>query len=102
MSAEEISMIAGVILTLVFSYIPGINSRFVILAPEHKRAIMLGLLVLVSGGILILACSGSGEMFGIAITCDQAGAIGMLRVLVAAIIVNQGVYAISPRSKGTR
>ena len=102
MSAEEISMIAGVILTLAFSYIPGLDNSYASLAPEHKRAIMLGLLVLVSGGILILACSGSGEMFGIAITCDQAGAIGMLRVLVAAIIVNQGVYAISPRSKGTR
>lgn len=100
MSAEEISIIAGVILTLVFSYIPGINSRFASLAPEYKRAIMLGLLVLVSGGILILACSGSGEMFGTAITCDRAGAIEMLKVLVAAIIANQGVYAISPRVGG--
>jgi hypothetical protein len=102
MSAETLSMIAGVILSLTFSYVPGLSSMFASLSPEYKRLIILGLLVLISLGILGIACAGTIEVFNLTITCDEAGIIDLVEVLMVAIIANQGVYAISPRTKSIR
>jgi len=102
MTAETLSMIVGVILSLIFSYVPGLSSKFASLSPEYKRLILLGLLVLVSLGILGVACAGSSEVFGLTITCDEAGIVDLIKILMLAIIANQGVYAISPRTKSMR
>jgi hypothetical protein len=102
MSAETLAMAAGIILTLTFSYVPGLNTRFSCLSPETKRLIMLGLLILVSAGALGIACAGLGEVFEVTLTCDELGLTQLAKALVAAIIANQGVYAISPRTKRIR
>ncbi len=59
---------------------------------------MLALLVVVSVGVVALACAGLGSDLGIAITCDRAGAIGVLRALVLAIMANQSTYKITPKA----
>ena len=102
MSAETLSMAAGVILSLTFSYVPGLNIKFARLSPEKKRLILLGLLALVSLGVLGIACTGLRTSIELTITCDEAGIIDLIKVLVVAIIANQGVYAISPRTKSMR
>jgi hypothetical protein len=102
MSAETLAMAAGIILTLSFSYVPGLNTQFACLSPEYKRLIMLGLLILVSAGALGVACAGLGEVFGVTLTCDEVGLTHLAKALVAAIVANQGVYAISPRTKRLR
>jgi len=102
MSAETLAMAAGIILTLTFSYVPGLNTQFACLSPEYKRLIMLGLLILVSAGALGLTCAGLGEVFGVTLTCDEVGLTHLVKALVAAIVANQGVYAISPRTKRLR
>jgi len=95
-SAEDICMAAGVLLSLGFSYVPGLHERFALLAPTHKRLMMLVLLALVSAGIFALSC-----LDGLAglpqVGCDQSGAWGLLRALVLAAIANQSAYALSPR-----
>ncbi len=102
MTAETLSMAAGVILTLVFSYVPGLNTKFAALSAEVKRLIMLGLLVLVAAGALGIACAGAGEVFGVAIVCDEAGIYALVKSLMAAIIANQALFAITPRTAGVR
>jgi len=102
MSAETLAMVAGIILTLTFSYVPGLNTQYATLSPETKRLIMLGLLILVSAGAIGIACAGLGEVLGVTLTCDEVGLIQLAKALVAAIIANQGVYAISPRIKSMR
>ncbi len=47
-SSEMIVAIAGVVLSLLFSYIPGLRVWFAGLVAEKKQLIMLGLLVVVS------------------------------------------------------
>ena len=98
MSAESIALIAGSILSLVFSYVPGLNAKFAALGPEVKRLIMLGLLVVVAVGAFGLACTGYGANFNIATVCDVQGALGLGGSLLLAIIANQAVYAVSPKT----
>ena len=48
MTATELSAIAGVVLSLFFSYVPGVKSWFGDLSSEYKQTVM-GLLLL--GGV---------------------------------------------------
>ena len=64
MSAETLAMVAGIILTLTFSYVPGLNRQYATLSPEFKRLIMLGLLILVSAGAIGVACTGLVKCLG--------------------------------------
>jgi hypothetical protein len=102
MQAETISMVAGVLLSLLFSYCPGLSGWFAALGEEHqdggtrKRLVMLGLLVLAALGSLALSCAGLPAP-GAEVDCSRAGAWELARALAAAIVANQGVYALSPR-----
>lgn len=97
MSAENLSLIAGTVLSLVFSYIPGASDWFTRFDTQGKRLIMLGLIVLSAGVVYGMSCLGWGESFSIQLSCDQPGFFGLMRQVVLAIIANQGVYAIYPR-----
>ena len=97
MSANELSVIAGILLSLAFSYIPGLNVKFAELDPLYKRLIMLGLLVAAAAGVFGLACSPLAAELGLKVACDKAGAIGLASQLVLAIIANQSAFLISPK-----
>lgn len=97
MSAESISLIAGTLLSLVFSYIPGAREWFAQFEPTVKRLFMLVLIIVSAGVVFGLACLGWGMELGISLSCDQAGLLGLVKQIVIAIIANQSVYAISPR-----
>jgi hypothetical protein len=95
-SAEDISMAAGVLLSLGFSYVPGLREKFDRLSPTQKRLLMLALLVLVSGSVFGLSCLNT-PLYG---TCDQDSAWTLLRALILAVIANQSTYALSPKAAG--
>lgn len=97
MSANTLSLIAGALLSLVFSYIPGLRDDFNSLEPTEKRLVMLGLLLVTAVTVQSLACLGWGVEWGFKLTCDRAGLAGLIEQLVIAVIANQSVYAISPR-----
>lgn len=98
MTADTISMSAAVLLSLAFSYIPKLNPWFEKLEPTVKRLIMLCLLLIVSIAAFGMACAGWGDSLGLNIVCDETGAWSLIRALVLAIIANQGIYNISPRT----
>jgi hypothetical protein len=94
---------AGAILSLLFSYIPGLNAWFAGLKSEFKQLIMLGLIVIVAGVAYGLSCAGVlGNLTGIKLTCDEAGLLGLLRAVFLAIVVNQGTYGLSPQTGAVR
>jgi hypothetical protein len=101
-NAETIAMAAGVLLSLAFSYIPGLQTWYEALTGTEKRLLMLGLLVLVSGGVFGLACLDWSKFFGLPtgnppMTCDAPGAGVLIRALILAVIANQAAYQISPK-----
>lgn len=93
-SAGLLAAIAGILLSLAFSYIPGVNAKFTLLEGIYKRLIMLGLTLVAAGGIFGLSCAGLMD----GVTCDQAGAWGLLGLFIQAAIANQTAYALSPEA----
>lgn len=96
MNAETLSMIAGTLLSLGFSYIPGLNNRFDSLSPEYKRLIMLALVLISAIGIYAVSCAGVD--FGLSIACDSTGVVSLARLVIMAAIANQGAYGLTKRS----
>lgn len=94
MTTQELSAIAGVLLSLVFSYAPGAKDWFETLTPTFKRLVMLGLLLMATGGVFGLAC---GQVVSGIATCDRAGAIELARIFVTAVVANQSAFLISPK-----
>jgi len=90
---EWLALIAGALLSLLFSYVPGLSDWFAKLDGTHKRLVMLALLAVVTGVAFGLGCA--GVLGGVA--CDQAGAVSVLYAFVLALVANQGVYNITPR-----
>lgn len=95
-TSEMIVAIAGVVLSLLFSYIPGLRVWFAGLVSEKKQLIMLGLLVLVSGGFFALGCF---DILATGITCDKPGVISLVFMLISGIVANQATYLITPIAK---
>jgi hypothetical protein len=93
MSAEQLAAIAGVVLSLVFSYVPGLSDWYGALEATQKRLVMAGLLLAVAGGAFGLSC---GNVI-VSVTCDKAGVIGLISALIAALVANQATYQLSPR-----
>lgn len=101
MTADQLALIAGALLSILFSYIPGLNVKFAGLPSEYKRLIMLGLLVLVAGVVYGLACSGLGANIGLSIQCTKEGALQLVSALILAAIANQTTYSLSPQTSAT-
>ena len=93
MSAENLAAIVGVVFSLAFSYIPGIKVWFDSLESSHKQSAMGLALFAVAAAIFGLSCGGILDV----VTCNQAGALGLVEVLIAALIANQSVYLITKR-----
>jgi hypothetical protein len=99
MTAEYLSALVAVILSLGFSYIPGLSAKYGALSGDAKRLIMLGLLAVAAIAIFALNCGGLGVDFGAIVSCDKAGAIALLKLFFTAVIANQATFAMTPASK---
>jgi hypothetical protein len=102
MTSDTLVLLAGAVLSLLFSYIPGLNTGFAALAPEVKRLIMAGLMLVVAAAAYGLSCAGVGASLGISLVCDQSGLLGLIRSLILAVVANQGAYAISPQTDAVK
>jgi len=89
-----LASIAGVVLSLAFSYIPGLNVKFAALEPTVKRLIMLGLLAVVAGAVFGLGCV---HILVVQLTCDQAGAVQLVFIFISAVMANQAAFVITPQ-----
>ena len=101
MSSQLLSLVAGTVLSLLFAYVPGLNTKFASLTGTVKRLIMLGLLALTAVSIYGLSCAG-WVFGGISVTCDQAGIQKLIEVFILAAIANQSTYSIAPPTKKVR
>ncbi len=97
-SVETLSALAGIVLSLVFSYAPGVQSWFDGLAPNQKRLVMLGALAAVSLGLFGLACYGKAP-FTTGVSCTEQGAWELMYLFVSAALANQSTYLLSPKKK---
>lgn len=99
MTANELSIAAGIVLSLAFSFIPSLNTKYAGLTAEWKRLIMLGLLLIVAAAAYGVTCLG---WFDVGLTCDKAGISQLVQAFVLAVIANQSTYSITPQPKSVR
>jgi hypothetical protein len=100
MTSDLLVSVAGVVLSLLFSYLPGLSAWYGELAGDKKRLIMLCMLALVAGGMFALDCGGllvkiAPDVAGMCTAAD--GWVQVVRAFVLAMIANQSAYAISPK-----
>jgi hypothetical protein len=95
LTPELLSALAGILLSLLASYLPGFSAWFERLETIHKRLVMLGLLAGASAAIVGLACAGLGQATGLPVSCDRDGGILALQAFILALVANQSAYLIS-------
>lgn len=91
-----ISGAAGVILSVLFEYVPGFHQWYNGLAEETKKLIMLGVVTLVAAGVFGLSCANSPLVAGVGVTCDRDGGWALVAAWIAAITANQSAHRILP------
>ena len=90
--------LAGVVLSLAFAYIPGLEAWYAALSSIGKRLVMLGLLALTAIGYVMIGCAPFGSQFGVpAEVCSQAGVVAVVQAFIQALIANQATFLISPK-----
>jgi hypothetical protein len=97
--SEWLVQVAAAILSLAFSYIPGLRVWYGGKGEEFKSLFMAGLLLLVVGVMFGLGCAGWIETN---IACSSMGVRDAIVVFVMAVAVNQGFYKISPQPRDVK
>lgn len=92
MTSERLAEFAGIVLSLAFSYVPGLREKYDALDTIQKQLVMLASLAVVTGAVFGLSCAGIMD----GVTCTKTGAIGLLQAFVSALVANQSTYLISP------
>lgn len=100
MTSDLLVSISGVVLSLLFSYLPGLSVWYGELSGDRKRLIMLGMLALVASGMYALDCGGllvklAPDVAGMCSSAD--GWVQVVRAFVVAMIANQSAFALSPQ-----
>jgi len=93
---ELILGIAGVILQLVYKFVPAVSDWLDKFA--YKGLVILGLDVVVAGALLALACSPFAADLDIALACEQGTVFLLLKALVL-IATQQGTYLVTKRAR---
>lgn len=84
--------IVGTILSVIFAKFPIVNTWFAGLASEFKSLIMIGLLLIVSVVVYLLAINGIIE------TTQPLTVWLLIKIFISALIANQATYTITPES----
>lgn len=94
MTAEQIASLAGVLLSLLFAYVPGVEAWYGGLDGTIKRIVMGGLLIVAAAGSLGWTCyQGGGDVAA----CLTANWQTYLTALVAALVANQATFMLAVR-----
>lgn len=92
LTPELLSLIAGILLSLLASYLPGFSAWFETLQGVHKRLVLAGALLLSALGFAALSCSPWGEAIRLTQTCDQSFIASVIWNFILAFIANQSAY----------
>ncbi len=93
MTSDTLSAAAGILLSLAFSYLPGLRGWYANQAPEHRALVMLAALLLAGLLVFGLSCAGLQPI----VPCSQSGAWSLVTAFVSAAIANQATYSLTKR-----
>jgi hypothetical protein len=93
MTPDLLSSLAGLLLSLAASYLPGFSPWYATLTPDRKRLVMLAALVIIAAGLSL------APLFPPDLAGKAAPWLTILKAFLAALIANQSAYAITPRPR---
>ena len=97
MTGEMLSAAGGILLSLLFSYIPGLSDWYAAQTGTTKRLVMLATLLVLAASSLYLACLGYAQVGGVGLPeCSPDGLAALAQAFVTALVANQATYLISP------
>lgn len=99
MTPVLLSSIAGVTLSLLFAYMPGLKTWFGKQDGTKKRLIMAGLLGVSAVGAFGVSCYQPTTILDNVI-CTEAGALELVGVYIVALVANQGTYSLAVPKSG--
>lgn len=96
---EKIAMVAGLAVSLILSWFPGLRTKFARLSEDAKKGIMLLVLAVTAGAVYGLNCSG---FIDAGIGCDQNGVARFAWLFILAMVTNQSTFKITPLPKDVK
>jgi hypothetical protein len=98
MENNAIAGFAGLLLSLLFGYVPGLRDWYEALDGVRKAQVMAGLLLLAAGGLYAAACY---TPWSVGVTCGEPGFWALVEMFLAALVANQAAYLIGVRPART-
>lgn len=98
MTPEFLVLTFGVVLSLIVSYVPGLNTAYEKLDGTLKRVVMLAGVIVIGASVYGLNCAGYSFTGVPAVACTQQGALGVVEAVILAAIANQTAYGLTPKS----
>ena len=89
-SVTFVAAVAGIVLSLALTYIPGLNTWYAPLTSQIKSVIMLGLMAVCAVAIMLLA------VYGIIQTVHPITWTDVVAVVVMWMVANQSTYKLAP------
>src|SRR5579859_78350 len=86
---------AGVVLSLAFSFVPGLAPWLAKKDPTWKRLTVLIAVVVVAGAAFGLSCA-NVQGLPFKVECSQAGAVGLAEAVFACLVASQVTDRITP------
>ena len=93
MTGEQLGSLAGIVLGLVFEYLPGLAKWYQAQEDNVQRLVLLGTMAVIAAVIFGTGCIGLNETFA----CTKEGAYEAIKVFVSGIISSQAAYLVLPR-----
>lgn len=90
MTSDKLAALVGVLISLLFAYLPGLKTWFEKQASEAKGGITAGITVLAALAIYGLSCAGWFTELGV--TCSQGGFQQLVSIVIGALVGLAGTY----------
>lgn len=99
LNSEFVVSAAGAVIALLFAYFPALNTWYAGQKTEIKSLIMIGLMFAVAFGVWGAGCAGWLDS---GIACTAASIPDLIKLVILAVVANQGVYQIAPQVKAVQ
>ena len=93
MTPEQLVVLLGAVLSLVFAYFPWVKDWFDGLDSKVKPLLNAGLLLALALALVGVSCTGLAYYF----ECSTTGLVEALIVWLLAVVANQATYAVAVR-----
>lgn len=92
-----ISSVAGIVMSLVFEYLPVVSTWYNKLLNNYQKLIMLGVMAVIVASIYAFNCLGWFTGYIPVVSCSSSGREAAVLAFIAAMIANQATYLVTPK-----